>query len=58
MPERTSVGVLLRTDVVQLDDVAALDAALDGALARNLGFGSVLFFVIQDCGTVDVRSAS
>jgi hypothetical protein len=30
------VGVLLGSDVVQLDDVAALHAALDGALTGNL----------------------
>lgn len=30
------VGVLLGSDVVQLDDVAALVAALDGALAGDL----------------------
>jgi hypothetical protein len=31
-----SVGVLLGSDVVQLDDVAALVAAFDGALAGDL----------------------
>lgn len=31
-----AVGVVLRSDVVQLDDVAALVAALDGALAGDL----------------------
>lgn len=30
------VGVLLGSDVVQLDDVAALVAALDGALTGDL----------------------
>lgn len=30
------MGVLLGTDVVQLDDVAALVAALDGAVAGDL----------------------
>ena len=30
------VGVLLGSDVVQLDDVAALVAALNGALAGDL----------------------
>lgn len=55
--KRTSVGVLLRTDVVQLDDVAALVAALDGALARDLGVGSVLFRHLNRAG-LHVRSAS
>jgi hypothetical protein len=33
----TSMRVLLRADVVQLDDVAALEAALNGALTGDLG---------------------
>lgn len=34
--KRTGVGILLGTDVVQLDDVAALAAALNGTLAGHL----------------------
>lgn len=37
----TSVGVLLRSNVVQLNDVAALGAALNGALTGDLEAGSV-----------------
>lgn len=34
--KHTGVGVLLGSDVVHLDHVAALEAALDGALAGDL----------------------
>jgi hypothetical protein len=34
--KHTGVGVLLGSNVVHLDDVAALEAALDGALLGDL----------------------
>jgi hypothetical protein len=56
---RTSVGVLLRSNVVQLNDVAALVAALDGALTGDLEADGVSVAVgdLQILGVV-IRSAS
>lgn len=55
------VGVLLGSDVVQLDDVAALVAALNGALTGDLQ-GRVLvlisFVVAEEVLGSDVRSTS
>jgi hypothetical protein len=53
------VGVLLRSNVVQLNDVAALVAALDGALTGDLEADGVSVAVgdLQILGVV-IRSAS
>jgi hypothetical protein len=53
------VGVLLRSNVVQLNDVAALGAALNGALTGDLEAGRVSVVVdgIWILGFV-IRSAS
>lgn len=44
------MGIGLRTDVVELDDVAALEAALNGALT-----GDLLLSLAMTIGLNDVR---
>lgn len=44
------MGIGLRTDVVELDDVAALEAALNGALT-----GDLLLSLAMTTGLNDVR---
>lgn len=42
------MGIGLRTDVVELDDVAALEATLDGALAGDLFLLLAMIAVLND----------
>lgn len=57
--ERTGVGVLLRSNVVQLNDVTALEATLNGTLTGDLiSDGLVLLYVMGVDSRFDIRSAS
>ena len=53
------MGVLLRSNVVQLNDVTALEATLNGTLTGDLiSDGLVLLYVMGVDSRFDIRSAS